>query len=254
MPLPIIRLSSTLTSTLTLALTALTLCALTSAAAAAPQAASAPAPAPAPAPAQTDKQDYSPAERLLFMTPQLGRVKPPQTLRYTFRKAGSFEAGFEDKVAIEFVAGADGSCCAARSEFLSGERQLKLPEVPSAEGNPVILYFLEHDIREMQRLTKGSQNHFRQRIRKSVYDGATVREVSVRWRGQTVKASEISFSPFLDDPNRPRYEKFVRKEYRFVMSDGVPGGVYAIRTVIPSGEVQAAPLIIEELYAEGAEP
>ncbi|HJV72098.1 MAG TPA: hypothetical protein VJ693_23260 [Ideonella sp.] len=221
-----------------------------------PAGAAVPEPATASAPAQTDKQDYSPAERLLFMSPQLGRVKPPQTLRYSFRKAGSFEPGFDDKVAVAFTAAPDGSCCAARSEFLSGERRLNLPEVPTAEGNPVILYFLEHDVREMQRLTKGSQNHFRQRIRMAVYQGAALRELSVRWRGQAVKATEISFSPFLDDPNRPKYEKFVRKQYRFVLSEAVPGGVYAIRTEIPSGassDTQAAPLIVEELQAEGAE-
>lgn len=208
----------------------------------------------ASAPAATDRQDYSAAERLLFMSPQLGRVKPPQTLRYSFRKTGSLEPGFDDKVAVEFSASAEGGCCAARSEFLSGERRLNLPEVPSAEGNPVILYFLERDVREMNRLTKGSQSHFRKRIRMAVYQGAALRELSVRWRGQAVKATEISFSPFLDDPNRPRYEKFVRKQYRFVLSDSVPGGVYAIRTEIASGEAKAAPLIVEELNAEGAEP
>lgn len=244
MPLSIKQLPSTLAALAALSLSML----------AAPAAAAAPEGPPASAPAQTDKQDYSPAERLLFMSPQLGRVKPPQTLRYSFRKTGSFEPGFDDKVAVEFTASAEGACCAARSEFLSGERRLNLPEVPTAEGNPVILYFLEHDVREMNRLTKGSQSHFRKRIRMAVYQGAALRELSVRWRGQTVKATEISFSPFLDDPNRPRYEKFVRKQYRFVLSDAIPGGVYAIRTEIASGEAQAAPLITEELHVEGAEP
>lgn len=204
--------------------------------------------------AATDTPDYSPAERLLFMTPQLGRLRPPQTLNYSFRKSGSLETGFDDQVTLQFAAAADGRCCAASGTFLSGERRMNLPEVPSAEGNPVILYFLEHDVRQMQRLTKGSQNHFRKRIRMAVYNAATLRELPVRWRGQSVTATEISISPFLDDPNRPRYEKFARKVYRFVLADAVPGGVYAIRTEIPSADAPAAPLIVEELRAEGAEP
>jgi hypothetical protein len=203
--------------------------------------------------AQTDQKDFSPAERLLFMTNQLTRLKPPMTLRYSFRKSGSMEEGFEDKVSIGLSRQADGGCCATTGEFLTGTRRLNLPEVPAAEGNPVILYFLERDVREMQRLTKGSQFHFRKRIRMAVYQGATVREVSVSFRGKPVKGTEVEISPYTDDPNRPRYEKLARKQYLFTLSDAVPGGVYGIRTQI-SEPSQPAPLIVEELYAEGAEP
>lgn len=204
--------------------------------------------------AETDKQDFSAAEKLLFMTPQLGRLKPPQTLNYSFRKAGSFEPGFDDKVAVQFTPQAGGGCCAAHGEFLSEGRRLVMPDIPEADANPVILYFLEHDVREMNRLTKGAQNHFRKMIRMAVYKSATVRDISVRWRGQQIKATEIGFSPFLDDPNRPKYEKFVGKEYRFVLSDAVPGGVFSIRTRVAGADDKAAPLLLEELYAEGAEP
>ena len=199
-----------------------------------------------------DKKDFSPAERLLFMTNQLAALKPPTTLNYSFRKSGSMEEGFEDKVKIALSKQPDGSCCAGVGEFLTGTRKLKLPEVPAAEGNPVILYFLEHDVREMQRLTKGSQYHFRKRIRMAVYQGAKVREVSLAYRGKTIQGTQVDISPYLDDPNRPRYEKLAVKQYQFLLSNAVPGGVYGIRTHI--GEASQAPLIVEELYAEGAEP
>jgi hypothetical protein len=207
-----------------------------------------------PAQAQ-DRQDFSQAERLLFMTNQLTTLKPPTVLRYSFRKSGSMEEGFEDKVSIALSKQPDGSCCAGVGEFLTGARKLKLPEVPAAEGNPVILYFLERDVREMQRLTKGSQFHFRKRIRMAVYQAATVREVSLAYRGKSVKGTEVEISPFLDDPNRPRYEKLAVKNYVFMLSDEVPGGVYGIRSQIPDASpATQAPLIVEELYAEGAEP
>ena len=96
-----------------------------------------------PAGAQQEKKDFSPAERLLFMTNQLTQLRPPTTLRYSFRKSGSMEEGFEDNVSIILSKQPDGSCCASVGEFLSGPRKLNLPEVPAAEGNPVILYFLE---------------------------------------------------------------------------------------------------------------
>ena len=207
-----------------------------------------------PGHAQPDeKKDFSQAERLLFMTNQLTQLRPPTVLRYSFRKSGSMEEGFEDSVSIALSKLPDGTCCNGVGDFLTGARKLKLPEVPAAEGNPVILYFLEHDVREMQRLTKGSQYHFRKRIRMAVYQAAQVRDVSMAYRGKTIKGTEVEISPYLDDPNRSRYEALAVKQYVFMLSDAVPGGVYGIRTRIGAPS-QPAALIAEELYVEGAEP
>jgi hypothetical protein len=202
-------------------------------------------------PAAHAADDLSAAEKALFMTHQLGNVKPPATLRYSFRKSGSLEEGFVDKVALALTAQAGGACCKATGQFLSGTRQFTLPEVEGAQGNPVILYFLEYDIREMKRLTKGSQNYFRKRIRMSVFEGATLKPVSLRYRGREVAGQEIAITPYVDDPNRFRYDKLAGKEYRFMLSSAVPGGVYGIRTQIGSGK---ASLITEEMLIEGAEP
>jgi hypothetical protein len=202
---------------------------------------------------EEDKKDFSQAERLLFMTNQLATLRPPMTLRYSFRKSGSMEEGFDDKVTIALSKQPDGSCCVGVGEFLTGTRKLELPEIPAAEGNPVILYFLERDVREMQRLTKGSQHYFRKRIRMAVYQAAKVRDVTFNYRGKAVKGSEVEISPYLDDPNRPRYEKLAVKQYRFMLSEAVPGGVYGIRTEIAAPS-QPAGLIVEELLVEGAEP
>ena len=203
-------------------------------------------------PPPQNKQDFSQAEKLLFMSNQLSGVKPASTLRYSFRKTGSFEDGFEDSVVLSFDKQADGTCCSVKSDFFTGTRRLPLPDAPMAEGNPVLLHFLERDITEMKRLTKGSLNHFRKRIRMAAYQEATVRDTSFRYQNKTITGKEISFSPYLDDPNRPKYEKFVRKQYRFLLSDAVPGGVYGIRTQI-SGETPEAPaVIVEELLVDGA--
>lgn len=205
------------------------------------------------APAQQERQDFSAAERLLFMSDQLGKVKAPTTLHYSFRKHGSLEAGYEDRVALALTTGVDGRCCATHTDFLSAERRLQLPDLPAAEGNPVILHFLEREVREMQRLTQGSQTHFRKRIRMAVYNGATVQPVVLRFRGRDVSGQEVRFSPYLGDPNRPRYETLAQKEYRFILSNAVPGVLYAIRTRVV-GAGSSAPLLAEDLYVDGAEP
>jgi hypothetical protein len=196
--------------------------------------------------------DFSEAERALFVTNQFAGLKPPTTLRYHYRKSGSLEEGFEDAVSVALRAQPDGGCCAASASFLTGARRLSLPDVESAQGNPVILYFLERDIREMQRLTKGQHAYFRKRIRMAVYQGASLRDVKVPFRGRSVAAREITLAPYLDDPLRVRFEKLANKQYVFTLSDAVPGGVYAIRTRIAGAGADAAPLIVEEMRAEGA--
>lgn len=197
--------------------------------------------------------DFSSAERLLFMTPQLQGLQPPTLLRYTFGRTGSLEEAFVDSVTVALSTRSDDSCCDAKGAFLSGAHKLQVPDVPAADGNPVILYFLEHDVREMKRLTGGSENHFRKRLRMAIYQGAEVRDVTLRYRGRAVKGKEIAFSPFLDDPNRPKYEKFARKNYRFLLSAAVPGGVYGIRTRIQGEGPIAKPLLVEELLIDGAQ-
>ena len=182
-------------------------------------------------------EDFSAAERALFMTNQLASMKPPATLNYAFIKAKP-----------------DGKCCAAAADFLGGARKLSLPEIEEAEGNPVVLYFLERDIREMGRLTKGKPNYFRKRIRMAVAESAQIKEVSLPYRGKNVAAREISIAPYLDDPLRARFEKLANKQYVFTLSDAVPGGVYAVRIRIDGESATAAPLLVEEMVLDGAKP
>ena len=198
-------------------------------------------------------KDFSPAEKLLLMSPQFGRVKPPSTLGYRFRKTGSLEEGFEDRVSIALQRAQGGACCKAQGQFLSGARKVSLPEIDQVEGNPVTLYFLEHDIRDMKQRTKGSVTYFRKRIRMALYQGAELSDVNVTYRGRTLPAREIRLQPYRDDPNRARFERFVGKQYSFVLSDEVPGAVVAIRTRVPGEAGAAAPLIEEELLLDGAQ-
>src|SRR5262245_59755825 len=170
-------------------------------------------------------EDYSRAERAIFMSNHLANVRPPATLQYRYVKGGSMEPGFEDRVTLKLSARADRSCCTANADFLSGSRRLALPEVEAAEGNPVLLYFLERDIREMSRLTKGHSSYFRKRIRMAIYQGAEVRELTLPFRGKAVPARQFSVTPYVDDPLRDRFAKLVGKRYTFTLSDAVPGGV-----------------------------
>lgn len=200
-------------------------------------------------------KDFSPAERALFMTDRFATLRPPMTLRYAFHRSGSLEPGFDDKVSIALKAQANGRCCDATGDFLSGVHKVELPPVEGATGNPVMLYFLDRDVREMERLTKGKAAYFRKRIRMAIYQGAQQRAVTLRYRGKAVAGQEFTISPYLDDPNRPRFEQLSNKRYVFTMADAVPGGVYSIRALIPDTAkgADAPPLIAEELRIDGAD-
>jgi len=185
------------------------------------------------------------AERLLFMN------EPPLTLNYRFRKAGALEPGFDDRVAIDLRAAPDGSCCAASGRFLSGPRAVMLPDIEQARANPVLLYFLEHDVRDMNRLTKGAPAYFRKRIRLAIADDAKVSDVTLQYQGRSVAGRLIEIEPYRNDPTRQRYARYADKAYQFFVSDAVPGGVYGVRTVMRAAAAGEAPLIIEQLFIEG---
>ena len=192
-------------------------------------------------------ENYSRAERALFMSNHLANVRPPATLQYRYVKGGTMEPGFEDRVTLKLTARADRSCCTANAAFLSGARHLALPEVEAAEGNPVLLYFLERDIREMSRLTKGQSNYFRKRIRMAIYQGAETRELTLPYRGKDVAACQFTVAPYLDDPLRERFAKLVGKRYTFTLSEAVPGGVLSVATRVDAEGGGGAPLWTEEI-------
>ena len=198
--------------------------------------------------------EFSAAEQALFVTNHLNALKPSTTLHYRFRKSGSLEPGFEDSAAIALTAQPDGKCCAAAAEFLSGPRRLALPEIEAAQGNPLILYFLERDIREMQRLTKGQPSYFRKRIRMAVADAAKIADVTLPYQGRNVAAREITITPYADDPLRARFEQLVNKRYVFTLSDAVPGGVLSIRTQVDAAAAGSPPLLAEEMALDRQAP
>lgn len=192
-----------------------------------------------------DAAQFSRAENLVFADKHLDGLKTPSSLRYSFVRSGSLETPFEDQVRID-VERKGKTCCVVQGEFLTGERRLALPEIPDAQSNPVILYFLERDIREMQRLTKGRPNYFQKRIRMTMVDEAQVRDTTISVDGRELAAQEVTLSPYVNDPARSRYERFAGKRYTFVLAKGVPGGVYQLRTALP-GALPSDPPVLEEV-------
>jgi hypothetical protein len=145
---------------------------------------------------------------------------------------------------------AGGGCCDVHSDYLTGPLAVNLPDIPNARSNPVLMYFLESEVRVLQRVTGGQAPHFRRRIRQSLVDSAQVTDTTIRWGDQTVPARMVRVVPFRDDPYRNRFLEQSMTEYTFVLADAVPGGVYQMVATVPARGAGATPLARRTLTAE----
>lgn len=196
----------------------------------------------------SERSDIAPAERLLFMSTHLKGVQPQTELDYAVDRSGP-PAKEKDTVKV-LVLSADN----ANGDALVSDHGGKV-EVPG-EGlpcNPVILYFLEHDIAEMEQLTGGQRRYFQRRVRLALAASPAITPVIRDAQGKKVTAKQIVIQPYLDDPNSARFSQYIGKRYTFVMSEAVPGQVLLIRTEVPGANNDFAhPVQSETLSYQGA--
>ncbi|MFN0314253.1 MAG: hypothetical protein ACKVQA_04345 [Burkholderiales bacterium] len=197
------------------------------------------------------EQPISAAEQFLFLEHHLSNTAEAKALRYTLRHEGTLETAFCGQVNVTLGAQDAAGGRASHVEFLAGERAVNLPDIEAATANPVILSFLERDVREMQRLTKGQPGYFRKRVRMALAGSAKVEKLQANYSGKNIPIWQVSITPYVDDPLKPRFARYANKTYSFTLSDQIPGWVLELRTVVHGSE--AAPLIEEVLRFEGAD-
>jgi hypothetical protein len=202
------------------------------------------------------EQPISVAENQLFLSNHLGNLPDHTVLSYAYAKDGGLESSRADSVRVTISPGTPGTGREVRVDYLTGTERFELPPIAIANGNPVILFFLERDVREMQRLTGGQAAYFRKRVRMALAETAEVHPIMFEFAGHSVAGEQITVYPYRDDPLRKRFQRLADKGYTFTLSDQVPGGVYRMQTVInaPGAPADAPPLITETLTFLGAEP
>ena len=191
----------------------------------------------------------APAERLLFMQPHLDGVEPQTELDYAVDYSGP-PAKVNDTVRVLVVSPGN-----SKNDARVTDRTGSVNVPGGLPCNPVIIYFLEHDIAEMEQLTGGQRRYFQQRVRMALAAGPEITPVSSESLGlaKHVKAQQIVIQPYLNDPNAERFAKYLGKRYTFVVSDDVPGRLLMIRTEVPGeGNDFAHPLVKETVAFKGA--
>lgn len=198
-------------------------------------------------------QEYSEAERLLFLNNHLQKLSKPVALRYRYSKQGNLEKTAQDTAVVRIKSVGQKEGKVVQVDFLSGERKIELPATPDSTGNPILLNFLERDTREMKRLTGGSSNYFRKRIRIALMEKAQVAPTTIDFEGKKVAAKTVSIKPYADDMLRSRIGKFEQKSYSFTVSDQVPGEIYEMRSIVMDPAQKDQVLIEETLRFSGVE-
>lgn len=153
-------------------------------------------------------QDISAAEALLFQARHLQNIHESMALAYTYKKDASAESSFDDEVHLDVD-------------------KIKPDGAASVS------------MRLMKRLTGGSSNYFRNRIRLALAEAAQMQQVNFSHEGKQVAGQEVSIQPYLNNPMRERFEKYLNKRYVFILSSQVPGGIYQVRSSLSGGQQQS---------------
>jgi len=192
--------------------------------------------------------EISAAERLIFTTDHLHGIQQQTELDYAFLSTDQ-PAHSADVVKV-LVVSPDNAKGDAQVSDHSGA--VPLPNA-GLQCNPVIIYFLERDIAEMEHLTGGQRRYFQQRLRLALAAGPKIETVTSQVGGKPVKARQIVVQPYLGDPNSERFAQFTGKRYTFLIADTVPGEVALIRTDVPGANNDFAhPLQTQTLSFQAA--
>ncbi len=195
---------------------------------------------------EDQNRELNKAQKLIYTTPHFLSVSVGSTITYQLE---SNVEGVEspDSVDVKILKSYDQNKNDIQIRFLSGENQIPFPEFIGYKGNPVIIGFLERDVRLMKTLTGGSDLFFRNRIRHALADEPIVELIDIEYSGMKHDAYQITVMPYVNAPLRERFSHFVEKVYRITLSDSVPGYVVWLSTEVDSDSYSS----METLRFEG---
>lgn len=191
------------------------------------------------------------AQEAVFGRQHLENVAAPTTLEYTFERSGVLLPDLVDRAELAVLKiGPDGRK-QVELRLYTGADARRVSPPQGYRNNPMIVLFLQRDVEQMSRMTGGSPNYFRNRIRAAFAEPAAVQAETVEFShdGRPLEGTKVTVRPFVNDPQIPRYAEFQHKRYEFVLTPEIPGGVYSLRAVTPNGTQE--PLLDESMTYEG---
>ncbi|MFC7473763.1 hypothetical protein ACFQS7_05325 [Dankookia sp. GCM10030260] len=177
----------------------------------------------------------SDAQVLLFETPHLAALHPPLRLDYGFRREAAGHAPVEDAIRLSILASEVPGRRDVVPEFLTGPRAIHYPPAPGFRGNPLLLFALDRQARELSAATGGAHAWFRNRIRRALALAPSPERTTAPFEGDDIEAAEIILHPFAGEPRAGRFQD---QRLRFVLAESMPGWIQAIDTELPVGAVR----------------
>jgi len=192
----------------------------------------------------------SPAQLALFEAPHLASLRPPLRLDYDFRREEAGADPVADTIRLEVRAaeGQEGKRDVS-AEFLTGPRAIRYPPARGFGGNPLLIFALDRDTRELSAATGGSAQWFRNRFRRALAEAADLRQAEIEHEGRRAPATVIALKPYAGEPRVGRYGE---RRYAFTLSDAVPGSIHTIRTELSAAADRGA--VVESITFAGTAP
>lgn len=192
----------------------------------------------------------SPAQIALFETPHLASLRPPVRLDYAFRREEGGREAVEDTIRLGVRAspGQDNKRDVS-PEFLTGPRALRYPPALGFLGNPLLIFAMDRDVRELSAATGGTPNWFRNRFRQALAGSAEVRPGEIDFEGRRLPATVIAVTPYTGEPRAGRFRD---RRYVFALAEALPGWFHAIRTELPPAGDRGA--VSESIVFTGTSP
>src|SRR4051812_37465703 len=131
----------------------------------------------------------SEAQLLLFETPHLAALHPPLRLDYGFLREEERREPVRDAIRLEVRASAEEGRRDIFLEFLTGSRAIRYPPAHRFRGNPLLLFALDRDARELSAATGGSMVWFRNRIRQALAQAAMTKRIVMPFQGHVIDAT-----------------------------------------------------------------
>ena len=191
------------------------------------------------------------AHKILVGKDHLSNLKTPTKIKYIFRRTGSLEPGFNDRVVMIVPEKDDKGVHNIKFDFFSSYNKEDLKSASYKKTNPIFHAFWEHDIQLMTRLTEGSWIYFRKRITWAMSDPHKFKVIPAKCdlNEKKVNGQTIELKPYEDDYDSKKFKKYAKKKYYITLCEEVPGMIYQMSTVVPS-ESGSEPLMEETLTFE----
>jgi len=195
-----------------------------------------------------DNMELTEAHKLLVKKDHLANLNKPTKLKYIYKKKGSLEPNFNDRVIMIVPEKDDKGYHHIKFDFFSGYNKEDLTSAKYKTTNPIFHAFWDHDIKVMTRLTKGSVVYFRKRITWSLSDKLkfNIKPATCNYNNEKFDGHKIEHRPYEQDYDATKFKKYAKKKYYITLCDKIPGMIYKIETIIPS-EDGKEPLIQETL-------